>query len=353
MKTKSLQFGKAMSAALFVLLLNVVGMKNALAQNQVATLQHGEEMSVFYGMNAFVEAHVAAVDGDIITLSSGTFTPTNINKAISLRGAGCAYDSVTYATPTIIPDNCYLRVSDISFEGIWFTGFVGCEAPSDSYYANNISFVKCNINKTGVSSRFYNNAMNWQFINCIIKEFDTSPSTGYHIYCFLGMSVINSVVRFTHYIHTNTYNLTTINNSIVLFDNEQSISNIVAYNSIIATVSGHAISNCTFFNCIGIETGETLLFEGQIAENVMEVDSYEDVFETFVGTVFYDNLYQLKEEVDTSLLGNDGTEVGIYGGMLPYNPRPSYMRIKRCNVAPRSTIDGKLSVDIEVLTDDE
>lgn len=33
MKAKSLQFGKAMSAALFVLLLSVAGMKNALAQN--------------------------------------------------------------------------------------------------------------------------------------------------------------------------------------------------------------------------------------------------------------------------------------------------------------------------------
>ena len=71
MKTKSLQFGKAMSAALFVLLLVVVGMKNALAQTQVATLQHGEEISVFYGNNAFVQAHNVAVDGDIVTLDIG------------------------------------------------------------------------------------------------------------------------------------------------------------------------------------------------------------------------------------------------------------------------------------------
>ena len=33
MKAKALQFGKAMSAALFVLLLSVAGMKNAFAQN--------------------------------------------------------------------------------------------------------------------------------------------------------------------------------------------------------------------------------------------------------------------------------------------------------------------------------
>jgi len=47
MKTKSLQLGKAMSAALFVLLLMVAGAKNVLAQTQVATLQHGDEMTAF------------------------------------------------------------------------------------------------------------------------------------------------------------------------------------------------------------------------------------------------------------------------------------------------------------------
>ena len=85
----------------------------------------------------------------------------------------------------------------------------------------------------------------------------------------------------------------------------------------------------------------------------MEVDGFDDVFETFAGTVTYDNSYELKEEITTSFLGNDGTEVGIYGGMMPYDPRPTYMRMKRCNVAPRSTIDNKLSVEIEVLTDGE
>lgn len=167
------------------------------------------------------------------------------------------------------------------------------------------------------------------------------------------MSIINSVVRMTDYSQSNTYNLISIFNSVVLFSNGLNISNLTANNSIIATVSGHTITNCTFNNCIGIETGESSLFEGQTASNCMEVNNYEDVFETFTGTVSYDNIYQLKEEIASSFLGNDGTEVGIYGGMMPYNPRPAYMVIKRCNVAPRSTVDGKLSVDIEVLTEGE
>ena len=105
MNLRKLQFGKAMSAALFVLLLVVAGTKNALAQTQVATLQHGEEISVFYGQNAFVEAHAAAETGDIITLSSGTFVKTPITKAITLRGAGCAIDTVANTNPTVIGQN--------------------------------------------------------------------------------------------------------------------------------------------------------------------------------------------------------------------------------------------------------
>lgn len=343
MKLNSLQFGKAMSAALFVLLLVVVGSKNALAQTQVATLQHGDSISgVYYGANAFVSAHNAAVAGDVITLSSGTFNHCNIYKPITIHGAGCVYDTLTRVAPTIITGEFYIDGSNYSIEGVWFPGTINFAG----YGNDNISFLKCNINKIGTF--YYSGARsNWQIADCIINiEVQQSQH-------FQGLSIINSVVRFRQNHISDEYSPTNIYNSIVLFDNGLSINNIIANNSIIATVSEHAVSNCTFYNCIGIETGETLLFEGQTAINVMEANNYEDVFEIFTGTVSYDNIYQLKEEIATSFLGNDGTEVGIYGGMMPYNPRPSYMVIKRCNVAPRSTVDGKLSVDIEVLTEGE
>lgn len=46
--------------------------------------------------------------------------------------------------------------------------------------------------------------------------------------------------------------------------------------------------------------------------------------------------------------GTDGTEVGIYGGSLPYDPTPTNPQITKFNVASKTTADGKLSVDIEV-----
>lgn len=339
---------KALSAALFVLLLCVVGSKNVLAQNQVATLQHdGSITGVYYGQDALVSAHTAAVAGDIITLSSGTFNKCDITKGITIRGAGCVYDTLTNVMPTIISGNFGLVSNDISFEGISFPGTITSDTwvgLGGTHYNNNVHFVKCNINAI-TPSHNYDNRRNWEIVDCIICNYGMSV-------CY-GMSIINSVIRVSSYYHISVENPITINNSVILFDNGLSINNIIANNSIVATVSGHTVTNCAFFNCIGIETGETLLFEGQTTQNVLEVDSFEDVFETFTGTVSFDNIYQLKEEISTTFLGNDGTEVGVYGGMIPYHTRPNHMIIKNCNVAGRTTEDNKLGVEIELFNEGE
>ena len=46
-------------------------------------------------------------------------------------------------------------------------------------------------------------------------------------------------------------------------------------------------------------------------------------------------------------IGADGTQVGLYGG-IGFDLVPSILQITKCEVAPRSTTDGKLSVKIEV-----
>ncbi len=61
-----------------------------------------------------------------------------------------------------------------------------------------------------------------------------------------------------------------------------------------------------------------------------------------------DNDYKLTEELKNLIKGTDGTEVGIYGGNLPFDPTTTNPQITKFNVAAKSTADGKLSVDIEV-----
>ena len=340
MKAKALQFGKAMSAALFVLLLVVVGSKNALAQTQVATLQHGDDVSVFYGTNAFVEAHTAAETGDIITLSSGTFVPTTITKAITLRGAGCAIDTVANTNPTIFGGNIELNVADtanfLTIEGILFTNQVTYRT------LYNPKFNRCNFTYIGYSGSYFMN--NAQFVNCIVNQFS--------FYFARNTVLINSVVWNPDDIYSNC--------PVVLYNSIMKVSFIYAlsaYNSIIVRASnGSPNQNCSFINCIGIKTysgGSYDAFGQGYTMGCTNYTSYEEVFESFTGEFSMDEQFILKDEIATGFLGGDGTQVGIYGGFLPYSNRPTYMVLKRCNVANKSTIDGKLSVDIEVVTEEE
>lgn len=339
MITKSLHFGKALSAALLVLLL-AVGTTKAFAQTQVATLQHGDDVSVFYGTNAFVEANTAAQTGDIITLSSGTFVPATITKAITLRGAGCTIDTVAKTNPTIFGGTIYLNVADtesfLTIEGILFTNIVQYGS------LTNPKFIRCNFTNINVlSSANMNNA---NFINCIIDKFNSIYA---HNTVFL-----NSVIWDPSVISSSTSAL--LYNSIMRIKTFDGLS---AYNSIIIkTTTYSAQSTCTFFSCIGINTTTATnpgVFGYGYASGCTVYTSYEDVFDSFNGTFSLDDAsFVLKDEIATGFLGNDGTQVGIYGGFMPYNNHPSYMVVKRCNVANKSTVDGKLSVDIEVVTEE-
>ena len=163
-----------------------------------------------------------------------------------------------------------------------------------------------------------------------------------------GIIIQNSVVGFASYeLDQNYSNL--IYNSVVCFDDDVTMENTRVFNSILATANGNTASNTTFYNCIEIKTGDSNIFEGQLNNSNMQVNSYEEVFRTFDGTVDYNENYLLKSSIANTFLGDDGTEVGIHGGMNPYNARPSYMIIRNTNVANRTTEDDKLNVEIELI----
>ena len=60
--------------------------------------------------------------------------------------------------------------------------------------------------------------------------------------------------------------------------------------------------------------------------------------------------FELNASVAAKMLGDDGTQVGVYGGPYPFNPNVRNPRIKRSSVALRATNDNKLAVDIEVVS---
>ena len=164
------------------------------------------------------------------------------------------------------------------------------------------------------------------FINCVLEmqNFYHASSTDYNVF-------FNTILLFS-YLHYQRITHSVVNNCILTFDGPTSID----------------LENSTFNNCIAIRPEGVTIFENQT--NNMEVATFEEVFQTFTGTITFDNSYQLTDNIATSFLGNDNTEVGIYGGMAPYNTKLPYQIIKNCKVASRTDENQQLGVQIELNT---
>lgn len=342
MKTNLLKLRRVLNATLFVLLLTVAGMMNALGQNLVATLQHGDNISVFYGANALVQANDVAESGDIITLSSGSFQGTDITKAITLRGAGCIMDTVTGINPTVVYYNMNLNVIDdinhLTIEGISFSRLYMLNL-------NSPKIIKCNIEEIYGYGGEEDRVQNASFIDCKINYFNSSSR-------FTNIQFYNSVLHIRDAVSENSFSF---NNSIVSGD----MPGILAQNSILLYCPNEE-SLC--INCVIIPRYSWCGYDANNNDNMI-VYSCSEIFETFNGFYYgswgsisnfdFGERYNLKEEFASSFLGTDGNEVGIYGGLAPYNTRPNYMVLKQCNVANQSTVDGKLSIEIRVVAEGE
>lgn len=330
--------------AAFVSLLFMAGMTESLAQTQVATLQHGDEITAFYGADAFVQAYNAATvdDGDIITLSSGTFVAHDINKAITLRGAGCAADTEAGTIPTVISGEFYLNLHDtinnhVNIEGILFPNTVKPQVLKSP------TFTRCNFKKIDWGG-YYNIMENAQFVNCLIEE-------------------VSSFSRFTNTVMVNcvVWNPKDIpaDRRVVAYNSifgpfTSTINGFTGYNCIIIRENGsNSPSNtCNFFNCLGVGLDETEPFGSGLVSNCETYASYAEVFNTFAGEFTFEEEFLLTADAQ-GFVTTDGTQVGIYGGNMPYSNIPFYMVRKRTTVSNRSNPDGTLNVEIEILDEGE
>jgi len=324
----------------------LLGMNDLMAQT--AVLDHEGELSMFYGPDSFIAAYNAAVDEDVITLSEGNFNPCDISKSITVHGAGAYDDPDEGSFATRFTNYCRVGSSP-TIEGVKF-GIV--------YLVNQSSpqFVKCSIVLVQPPHNSNESGSHCQtvcFTNCYILGLRlyhtwTSGNHSYYYYidnCHIVNSVVWSISDFTGQDHIAS-------NSIIRMTSN--MTNFASYNSIIIRDNGCLPTNtCSFFNCIGVKNGnEGLVFENSLNSNVVEYNNITDVFPAYVGEDIFDEEFILDASIATGFLGNNGTEVGIHGGYYPYSSHPGYMRMQHCTVGDRTTNDGHLSVDIEVVTEE-
>lgn len=302
---------------------------------QVATLSHEGTITSYTSADALRQAYEAAVDGDVITLSSGVFNSVNLEKRITVRGAGMGVkvnDTDPYIEPTIIKGYFEIVVdgtpeNDFKMEGVY------CTDRADFQGLTNAQFSKCKFTEISYTTG-HGGFTDVTFINCIFGDGSFCYNASMNFYgCYFKKDPFNrnSIYTLTNcilYVEEYAQPGTTcvLKNSIVI--NEKHDSWVADSKQAYYTICvGNLSNNCSLYKSLQDNNG-TLLPKGT---------------QLFKEGTFY----QLTDEAK-QYLGSDGTEVGIYGGSLPFDPTPTNPQIVKFNVASKTTADGKLSVDIQV-----
>lgn len=336
-----------------VVLFASVLMANAQS-SLVATLHHDGSVKTFYTASALRDAHASAVHGDVITLSSGTFTSVDITKAITLRGAGMELDTITHTEPTVIAGDFAINIADSITQSLTIDGishnhnitvsgelfnavFEKSKFRTISGCLKNAQFVHCII----ISRLSINGSSSVLCVSSMIGNPDNKSSVDISSFEFLNCMITRSVNYSTNDDFRRDIYCSTFRNCI-----------IVVGGNVDNSRGTQIDESCAVYNCLGCIRG----YNKNIFVNIPNltntyISNLNGVFRTYEGALMYDLIdynFELTDDAKSKYLGDDGTQVGIYGGFLPYEPFSNKLRITRCNVANKSTADGKLSVDIEV-----
>ncbi|MCB9189345.1 MAG: hypothetical protein H6599_08700 [Flavobacteriales bacterium] len=326
----------------------------ASAQSVVA-LHSASGVTMFQGSSGFVDAYGAAVDGDTIYLPGGAFaSPSIIDKSLRIYGAGFHYDSTQVTLLTSIIGDIEIREnsSGTHIEGVRFKE--GFESTSNTAISN-FSFSRCFFDE-GI--RVYgsaHNVTNFSFIQCVF-------TLDVHIPNMTNSSFHNSI--FTSYVSFSDGNV--FSNSIFMYDysgtsptsNELFRScdfNIVKNNIFLMTSrdpdyifyasdsDGNMLYNNLFVSN-NIDDGANQVTSG----NYFGVPQ-ADIFVNQTGNSFsFSHDYHL--QAPATYLGNDGTQVGLYGGIFPlkegFVPENPHFQMK--NIANQTNSNGELEVEIKI-----
>ena len=322
--------------------------------NLVATLIHEGTVTAYYSGSAFVQAYNAAANGDTIMLSSGSFQAVNISKSLTIIGSGMHTDTIKNIFSTKLAGDFAIgaynaTVSNVKLEGVYHNGTITMGGERGTL--QNCTFHKCRfraVSDYGAGFTYAATHHNIVFSNCIITydgTFDRSKQS--------NISFINSVVHNADIMGSTTPSMEFVNCIYIMNFNNATLSEV---------------GNSNFTNCLIItdkDRGNLPIYAnanrcvsnfncfGNITDNTNPVVSgYADLFKTYTGTYTDWETFELTDAAKAKYLGTDGTEVGIYGGYLPFSPETTMPKISKFNVAKKSTADGKLSVDIEVVAGD-
>ena len=343
---------------------------NVFADGLTATLQQGERMTPFYGVDAFKQAYAAADSGAVITLSAGTFNNVNtIAKSIKVIGN---YAFSASSQETTILTSAIIAANKVTIDGIYFTGSVTLGNIEDckivhSWIQNTLAYTstvewhtntivdQCVIkNETAIKqgrnytiknstiNKFgaYNTSANIAYItNCVIYDFvynHTSPNNsaaGYAITPSIPVAIYKN-------------NVLGIDVSCYYYSSSASSSKIYYYYNVCFSSPSEFYYNIyamTYYNSMAgysyyyTYDGSNVYYTSgcQNAGNTKETRS------SVVSGTYY------PARLTNPGYGQDGTLRGPQGG-TGFSSYPSIPRVTSKTIDSNTDADGKLNVKITV-----
>lgn len=342
---------------------------SVMAQSSlVATLTHEGATTEYYGTNALQDALVGAQDGDLITLSAGTFVMRSgnfvFNKELIIRGNGMEGSEATIIDSPVQVEANENATLGLKIEGISFNkefNIKGQAEYSTPYIVEDVTLVKCKMLSIGSNYKmqgwgvyYYGTFKNLSIISCKCVE-------SFTVYNESVVSIINSVVRNIVTGKSQGFD----NNVSLTLDHSINIAKcspdavpkgvfrnsiIMVKNSLYGDGEGYYKFNSAsqFTNCI--ISGQDIFHQDKLFNYCQNENSeFRTMGQLFKTCTNYEELtddtYELTDEAKT-LLSTDGeTERGIYGGAAPFSSTVTYPRFTTFTVGEKA-VDGKLSISI-------
>ena len=335
----------------------------------IATLQHEGVFTHYYGAGALTSAYNAAENGDIITLSPGTFTsPGTINKGITLRGTGVEATEKTYisgGTTFLSTDSTMVT----TVEGIRFNAATSIQNNSTGTGQGTIKLIKNNFNvlsatvaetystDRGPAIRIYNCAINgsmnfngnshpdFMFYNCYV----VNPY-------FTGSGFSETTTTFVNCVINWTSATVYLNSSVSSRGLSSGYAYYLNFHNCIFNWTGdysgadtnYLLPNtATCYNCLSIN--KSALFNNLVSGgNNWTTINAADVFVTYTNSVNEGETFELTDAAKEAYIGTDGTQIGMQGGNYPYTTTVQYPIVTKFNADSQTDKAGMLNIEVEV-----
>jgi len=330
---------------------------NSLQAQKIVALHTATGVQFFSDDNPLQSAYAAAVDNDTLYLPGGSFAPpARFEKKLRIYGAG-HYPSATTATHiTKISGDFTLSDEADGFylEGVEITGGLYFD---DNESINDITFKRCRLHNVHI-----NGNRSQASENCIFQE---NVISGLDLRNLINSSFFNNII--TGRIN-EARNLTFLNNLFLLsgsytygvlgYANSSMIKNNVFLQESTnhAGIAGGAGQSTYSHNivCFTYDPNNTNAFgTDPILDSNYSMTRADVLVNQTGGSFDYTHDYHLTITAQANL-GDDGTQVGIYGGFYPWKPEsiPSNPHISSVNISNTTSATGTIHIDINVHAQD-